>query len=71
MSDITTKQAIEKLTKELKADPGYFMAWQANIAMAFKDECRNAGVQFPQLHEIVNQAAVNFLNLLCMDVSND
>jgi hypothetical protein len=62
---MTTQKAVDHLTKELKADMGYFYAWQANIAMAFQDECVREGIRFPQLHKISNDAAINFLNMLC------
>lgn len=64
MSNITTAQAISKLCEELKKDSGYFYSWQANIAMQFKDNCHRAGVDFPQLHEIANKSAIDFLNVL-------
>lgn len=67
---------ISKLVLALQSDPGYWEAWKANIAMAFKDEYErrftNVGrwakpfADCPHLlHEISNQAAENFLQLLC------
>lgn len=58
------KYAVTILVDELSKDPHYFYAWQANIAMAFKDECSRNNVDFESLHEVANQAAINFLNLL-------
>jgi len=71
--EITVKQAIEKITDELKNDEAYYIGWQANIAMAFKDEFhRQAGnpgemrhINSDELHVISNTAADNFLALLC------
>jgi hypothetical protein len=63
------------LSKEIKAislallnDPGYYYAWQANIAMTFYDECQRNQVNPSNLHEICNQAAKNFLSNLTYDV---
>lgn len=63
---MTTKDAIEHLTKALKEDSGYYYSWQANIAVQFDDECRRHKINFPQLHDISNKAAINFIELLCM-----
>lgn len=64
-------QSIIILVDELKNDPGYFYAWQANIAMAIKDEFdrrlltkESTGDIFKDIHDTVNQGAKNFLNLL-------
>lgn len=66
MSEITTEQAVKKLCKALVADEGYWYSWKANIAMAFKDEFDTNGVS-STVHEIANNAADNFLKLLCRD----
>lgn len=70
------KEAIEVLQTELKKDEGYRISWQANIAMAFKDEMEIKGVHSPNpennsilvtremLHTIANDASDNFLNIL-------
>lgn len=73
--EITTKEAMEQLIKELKEDPQYYYSWQANIAMAFKDaydwewknlnEFREGVPEKPSIHKVANDAAKNFLNLLC------
>ena len=60
----TTKQAVDHLCSELRKDPGYCYSWQSNIAMAFQDACADAGIKFPQLHDVSNKAAVNFLKNL-------
>jgi hypothetical protein len=65
---MTTKEAVVHLVSELKKDEGYYMSWQANIAMQFKDECKRQGVTLPGIHEISNNAAKNFIDLLCYDV---
>lgn len=70
-NDIPTelKLAVGTLCRELKSDPGYRTVWQANIAMAFKDEYDRAfqKTHDVDLHVVANKAADNFLNLLCMD----
>lgn len=60
---MTTERAVRVLIAALNEDPGYHIAWQANIAMAFKDEvARNPGAS---LHDQANAAATNFLAMLC------
>jgi len=66
-----------ELFKMLREDPELYYAYQANIAMAFKDnmdwaatkvECGEDNVSYTvsreQLHTIANDAAKYFLNLL-------
>lgn len=58
---------IKKLIKNLKKDKQYYYSWQANIAMAFKDEydrCSKKYKNRKDIHNIANKAAINFLNLL-------
>lgn len=71
---ITTKEAVEQLIKALKEDPEYYYSWQANIAMSFQDEYSKrfkGQTLYPEgetpaiIAEIANEAAKNFLNLLC------
>ena len=57
--------AIRVLVKDLTENEGYRMSWQANIAMAFKDESLRNAPDAP-IHDIANNAAINFLKLLCM-----
>jgi hypothetical protein len=59
------------LFERIRTNPDLYYAWQANIAMAFKDEISRSGFvegdQFPEpefFHKIANQAAKNFLDLL-------
>lgn len=70
---ITLSQAVEKLSASLRSDPELFDGYKANIAMAFKDEyerqaprlLKHGGRLNPsEVHEIANNAATNFLNLL-------
>lgn len=61
--EITVKQAVDRLCQELKNDPELYYAYQANIAMAFYDEYRKS-VKDKTIHEISNDAAKRFLNLL-------
>lgn len=60
------------LAEKIKADDELRIAWQANIAMAFKDAYENEAHEYPndalssaQVHKIANEAANNFLSLLC------
>ena len=59
--------------KEDKSEGSYYYSWQANIAMAFKDEfsryaedheIEGSAKNF-NVHEIANNAAKNFLEILC------
>ena len=58
------KEAFDIVTKQLREDEGYYIAWQANIAVAFQDTLRWAGYQFPELHKLSNDAAKRFIDLL-------
>jgi len=57
--------AIEELQRALTTDQGYHYSWQANIAMAFKDECHRSEIEHTLLHEVANLAAIYFLQNLC------
>jgi len=75
----TLQDAINRIRLELQKDkqPGsYYHTWQCNIAMCFYDAYRHRWA-FPEdhgimqaIHETANQAAVNFLEILCSQ-SND
>lgn len=64
----------DDLVKELKKDQSegsYYYSWQANIAMAIKDEYERyrkkhkiKTVDELDMHHIANQGAKDFLNLL-------
>ena len=57
-----TREAVETLSVALRTDPGYWLSWEANIAMAFKDEvARNPKAS---VHEQANAAAKNFLTMI-------
>ena len=56
--------ALAVIVNQLREDKGYYIAWQSNIAMAFQDAMTDAGYRFPDLHNLANQAADNFLNNL-------
>jgi hypothetical protein len=64
-SDIA--KSMDVLVSALNNDESYRYSWQANIAVAFQDACRSEGIAFPQLHAVSNEAAKNFLNILCRD----
>ena len=66
------RDAVRTLSKALKNDPELFYAYQANIAMAFKDNVRwykqktgKKSLSSGDLHEIANDAAKYFLNQFC------
>jgi hypothetical protein len=68
----TTMEAMEAITGAIKADPEYREAWRANIAGAYADAfksatCNNAHTNISDntLINIANNAADNFLHLLC------
>jgi hypothetical protein len=69
-SETAIAKAVSILCEEWRNDPAYFYAWQANIAMAFKDEFDRSfiniglGDTIDQVHRIANQAAINFLHQL-------
>lgn len=62
--ELTFAEAFNRFAEELRKDESLYYAYQSNIAMSFCDTINNAGIQFPQLHELSNIAAKNFLNLL-------
>jgi len=70
MKKFGIKKEIDVLCKTLREDEGYYISWQANIAMQFKDEyhrrMEKLGIQYDSdvIHEIANTAAKNFLDLL-------
>jgi len=60
------KKSVETLTDAIRNDDELYYGYQANIAMAFKDEFyRNTKnyKNMKDIHEIANIAAKNFLNL--------
>ncbi len=63
---ITTEEAVNKLTKELRSDDGFYISYHHNIAMSFKDEFKNvlpdSDIEQYVIHNIANQAATNFMN---------
>ena len=66
--DSKLKDAVEILVQALKTDEGYRIGWQANIAMAFKDEYNRNRLKYKtkqDIHTIANNASDNFLDLLC------
>ena len=58
------KEAMKVLVKALEEDEGYRYGWQANIAMAFKDEYARSISGNDTIHDISNKAAINFLTIL-------
>ena len=72
------KKAVRILIKELRKDEGYYHSWQSNIAMAFKDKYysykkkkNKRWLNQRDIHEIANESAKNFLNLLMKDNYDD
>lgn len=70
---IELKDAVQTLCDALmedKSEGSYYYSWQANIAMAFRDEYERVNPNMQDgnkevLHRIANNAAKNFLDLLC------
>jgi len=66
-------KAMRVVTKAMKEDAGYWMSWQANIAMAFVDAYNNKRRELgrplnrTEVHALANEAAIAFLELLCWD----
>jgi hypothetical protein len=71
--NISHKDAMDRVTATLKADPDMFIAFQANIAVQFQDECarRQLGIDAGLIHQISNAAAERFLNELCRTAPAD
>lgn len=70
----TVYNPIQVVTEAIKNDPDLYQAWQSNIAMSFKDLVKYNQfledvpiIVFDayQVDELANQAAKNFINLLC------
>ena len=59
-----TVEAVDKLISELREDSLYYCSWQNGISMAFYDEMRRRGYQIPDMLEVANEAAKNFLDML-------
>jgi len=64
-------KAVKTLSKELKKDKDLYYAYQANIAMQFKDEYSRRRkeknydyINNEDIHKIANDAAKSFLDLL-------
>lgn len=64
---MSVQEAFEVVTKAIREDDGLYATYQANIAMAFYDECHRRGqkirISRTTLHDVSNQAAKNFLDL--------
>jgi len=72
--NMTLKKEMDSICKALKEDEGYRIAWESNIAMAFKDEWSRhfkyneaPSGRFEDIHKIANNAAKNFISNLIMD----
>jgi hypothetical protein len=69
---MTIKDAILKITTELKNDESYYEGWKSNIAMAYKDceywykqKTGKKRLTNTDKHIVANEAAQYFLKLLC------
>lgn len=60
------KDALNVICNAIKKDKGYRIGWEANIAMAFKDQFHFSGHKHdPEIvHEVANKAAAAFLDQL-------
>ena len=70
------KKAVKILIKELRRDKELYYSWQSNIAMAFKDKYywykkkkNKRWLNVQDIHEIANESAKNFLNILIREVN--
>ena len=57
------QKALKIVRDTIKKDKDLYYGYQSNIAMPFVDACHKAGIKFPELNEIANNASVSFLNL--------
>lgn len=66
MRKINLGDAFERICEEIKNDKGYRISWEANIAMAFKDQFYFSGHKHDAnvVHEVANKAAAAFLDQL-------
>jgi hypothetical protein len=69
---MTTAEAVYRVTYEMEKDPSFRIGWQSNIAMAFYDAANQYKhkknkkyLSMVDIHIIANEAANNFLKLLC------
>jgi len=64
--DDDAQHAIDVIKKALQDDAGYYIGWQANIAMSFVDSYRRLfgedSMSLSELHRMANDAAKNFLD---------
>lgn len=54
-------EAVRVLSKALRDDPGFYIAYQSNIAVAIQDEFKEL-VPIDELNELANKAAKRFMN---------
>jgi DNA-directed RNA polymerase specialized sigma54-like protein len=57
----TIQQAVQTIAKALREDADYHHGWQSNIAVTLIDGVERAGYRLPNLHDIANKAAQDFL----------
>ena len=57
------KQVIDSLITTLKNDDGYYLGWQANIAVCMQDAFAHAENK-SDIHAISNEGAKIFLDML-------
>ncbi len=72
MKETKLQEGLTNITNALKRDEQFYYAYKANIAMAFKDrvsqykkEKNKKVLSNEDIHIIANEAADNFLKLLC------
>lgn len=66
MKKMNLSDAINMICEEIKNDKDYRISWEANIAMAFKDQFNFSGHKHDAkvVHEVANKAAAAFLDQL-------
>lgn len=61
---MTTKEAIDKLSHELRTDDDYRATWLANLSMCTYDSIGDSITDFDLKKQISNESAERFLGLL-------
>ncbi len=66
MGKVNLEQSLTRICDELKNDKDYRICWEANIAMAFKDQFHFSGHKHDRkiVHEVANKAAAAFIDQL-------
>ncbi len=58
------QQAFDVFCKTIENDKSLYNTYQSTIAISFIDEFHSRGYRVPEIHNIANKAAINFLNMM-------